>query len=52
VSTKTSVQLPRWEFSAPLTQAVQSTLKDWQTNNKMARLWRGDLSLWTGDDED
>jgi len=52
VSTKTSVQLPRWEFSAPHTQAVQSTLKDWQTNNKMARLWRGDPSLWTGDDED
>jgi transaldolase / glucose-6-phosphate isomerase len=52
VSTKTSVQLARWEFSAPLTQAVQSALKDWQTNNKMARLWRGDPSLWTGDDED
>jgi transaldolase/glucose-6-phosphate isomerase len=52
VSTKTSIQLPRWEFSAPHTQAVQSTLKDWQTNNKMARLWRGDPSLWTGDDED
>jgi transaldolase/glucose-6-phosphate isomerase len=46
------VQLPRWEFFAPLTQAVQATLKDWQTGNKMARLWRGDASLWTGDDED
>jgi transaldolase/glucose-6-phosphate isomerase len=46
------VQLPRWEFSAPLTQAVQATLKDWQSGNKMARLWRGDASLWTGDDED
>jgi len=52
VSTKTSIQLPRWEFSAPHTQAVQSTLKDWQTNNKMARLWRGDPTLWTSDDED
>jgi transaldolase / glucose-6-phosphate isomerase len=52
VSTKTSVQLPHWEFSAPLTQAVQSTLKDWQAGNKMARLWRGDPSLWTGEDED
>ena len=52
MSTKTSIQLPRWEFSAPHTQAVQSTLKDWQTNNKMARLWRGDPTLWTGDDED
>ena len=52
MSTKTSVQLPRWEFSAPLTQAAQSTLKDWQAGNKMARLWRGDPSLWTGEDED
>jgi transaldolase / glucose-6-phosphate isomerase len=52
VSTKTSIQLPLWEFSAPHTQAVQSTLKDWHTNNKMARLWRGDPTLWTGDDED
>jgi transaldolase / glucose-6-phosphate isomerase len=52
VITKTSIQLPRWEFSAPLTQAVQTTLKDWQAGNKMARLWRGDPSLWTGDDED
>jgi transaldolase / glucose-6-phosphate isomerase len=52
VTTKTSIQLPRWEFSAPLTQAVQTTLKDWQAGNKMARLWRGDPSLWTGDDED
>jgi glucose-6-phosphate isomerase len=52
VTTKTSIQLPRWEFSAPLTQAVESTLKDWQAGNKMARLWRGDPSLWTGDDED
>jgi glucose-6-phosphate isomerase len=33
-------------------QAVQATLKDWQTGNKMARLWRGDASLWTGDGED
>jgi glucose-6-phosphate isomerase len=46
------IQLPRWEFSAPLTQAVQATLKDWQAGNKMARLWRGDASLWTGEDED
>jgi transaldolase / glucose-6-phosphate isomerase len=52
VSTKTSIQLPRWEFSAPLTQAVQATLNDWQTGNKMARLWRGDPALWTAEDED
>ena len=46
------IQSPRWEFSAPLMQAVQSTLNDWQSGNKMARLWRGDPTLWTGDDED
>jgi len=46
------IQSPRWEFSAPLTQAVQATLNDWQAGNKMSRLWRGDPTLWTGDDED
>ena len=52
MSTKAMIQSPRWEFSAPLMQAVQSTLNDWQSGNKMARLWRGDPTLWTGDDED
>jgi glucose-6-phosphate isomerase len=46
------IQSPRWEFFAPLTQAVQATINDWQAGNKMARLWRGDPSLWTSDDED
>lgn len=46
------IQSPRWEFSAPLAQAVQATLNDWQAGNKMARLWRGDPTLWTSDDED
>ena len=52
MSTKPIVQSPRWEFSASLTQGVDAALRDWQANNKMARLWRGDPSLWTGDDED
>jgi len=52
VSTRSIIQPPRWQFAAPLTQAVQATLKDWQSNQKMARLWRGDKSLWTSDDED
>jgi transaldolase/glucose-6-phosphate isomerase len=52
MSTKTMIQPPRWKFSAPLTQAIQATLKDWHANQKMDRLWRGDPSLWTGDDED
>lgn len=46
------IQSPRWEFSASLTQAVQATINDWQSGAKMARLWRGDRTLWTGDDED
>lgn len=41
-----------WNFSAPLAQAVDTALQDWQANKKMARLWEGDASLWTGDDED
>jgi glucose-6-phosphate isomerase len=52
VSTKSIIQPPRWQFAAPLAQAVQAMLKDWQANQKMVRLWRGDKSLWTGDDED
>ena len=45
------IQTPRWEFSAPLAQAVEATIEDWQANSKMARLWRGDPSLWSSDDE-
>ena len=51
MSTKSVVQPPRWEFAAPLAQAVQSTLQDWHANRKMARLWNGDAALWTGEDE-
>ena len=35
-----------------LKRAVDATLADWRANDKMARLWKGDKSLWTGDDED
>jgi glucose-6-phosphate isomerase len=45
------IQPPRWQFPASLTQVVQDTIKDWQANQKMARLWKGDASLWTNDDE-
>jgi glucose-6-phosphate isomerase len=51
VSTKSIIQPPRWQAPAPLTQAVQATLKDWQGNQKMARLWKGNATLWTNDDE-
>lgn len=34
-----------------LAQAVAATLADWQSNNKVQRLWNGDASLWTDTDE-
>ena len=42
-----SVDLPE-----ALKTAVDATLRDWQTNQKAARLWQGDKSLWSNDDED
>jgi transaldolase/glucose-6-phosphate isomerase len=55
--TQTAVNKPQprlqySDFPAPLKQAVDVTLKDWQANDKMKRLWKGDKSLWTNDDED
>ncbi|HET8725698.1 MAG TPA: bifunctional transaldolase/phosoglucose isomerase [Anaeromyxobacteraceae bacterium] len=31
---------------------VRGTLAEWAAGEKMARLWRGDATLWTGRDED
>ncbi len=31
--------------------AVQAVLQDWQAAGKTERLWRGDPTLWSGDDE-
>jgi len=31
--------------------AVQATLADWKSGGKVKRLWDGDASLWSGDDE-
>ena len=35
----------------PLNTLVQSTIEDWQSNDKIRRLWERDSSLWTGKDE-
>jgi transaldolase / glucose-6-phosphate isomerase len=45
--------LSRLKTSLPetLAAAVKSTIGDWQSGNKMQRLWQRDASLWTGDDE-
>jgi transaldolase / glucose-6-phosphate isomerase len=34
-----------------LSQAVQSTIADWRSGNKVQRLWQGDASIWTNGDE-
>ena len=45
--------MSRLKSSLPesLATAVKSNIADWQSGNKMQRLWRRDASLWTGDDE-
>jgi transaldolase/glucose-6-phosphate isomerase len=49
---KPKVQCQYSDFPAPIKQAVDATLEDWQKNDKVNRLWKGDKSLWTNDDED
>lgn len=49
---KPKVECQHCDFPEPLKQAVNATLKDWQANDKVNRLWKGDVSLWTSDDED
>jgi transaldolase/glucose-6-phosphate isomerase len=49
---KPKIQNVAYDLPAPLKQAVDAALKDWQDNSKMARLWKGDKTLWTNDDED
>jgi transaldolase/glucose-6-phosphate isomerase len=46
--------LSRLKSSLPetLTASVKATIGEWQSGNKMQRLWQRDASLWTGDDED
>src|ERR1700693_210256 len=38
-------------LSADLDGAVKKNLNDWRANGKVRRLWQGDASLWTGEDE-
>jgi len=47
------VSLNKLSYKLPpaLAEGVKSSLADWKTNNKVARLWQKDPSLWTGTDE-
>ena len=40
-----------YKLPPALAEGVKSSLVDWKTNNKVARLWQKDPSLWTGTDE-
>ncbi|HEY2821826.1 MAG TPA: bifunctional transaldolase/phosoglucose isomerase [Candidatus Acidoferrum sp.] len=46
-----SLNRQSYKLPAELSGAVQSSINDWKTNNKVSRLWEHDASLWTGDDE-
>jgi len=47
------VSLNKISYKLPpaLAEGVKTSLADWRTNNKIARLWQKDPSLWTGTDE-
>jgi transaldolase/glucose-6-phosphate isomerase len=41
-----------YKLPGPLAGGVKAALGDWKSNNKVARLWQKDASLWSGTDED
>jgi transaldolase / glucose-6-phosphate isomerase len=47
------VSLNRQSYNLPpqLAGAVSASLEDWKKNDKVARLWQKDASLWSGTDE-
>jgi transaldolase / glucose-6-phosphate isomerase len=46
-----SVNRQSYKLPQPLQQAVAASIEDWKNNNKVARLWQKDASLWTNTDE-
>ena len=40
-----------YKLPPALAEGVKTSLADWKTNNKVARLWQKDSTLWTGADE-
>lgn len=45
------LDLLTYKLPEALTTSLQASLKDWQTQGKIRRLWAHDASLWTGTDE-
>jgi transaldolase/glucose-6-phosphate isomerase len=46
-----SVNKQTYKLPNQLAGAVAASLDDWKANNKVARLWQKDASLWSGTDE-
>jgi len=46
-----SLNRQTYKLAGPLAGAVDASIEDWKRNNKVARLWQKDASLWTGTDE-
>jgi len=43
--------LQTYKLPEAIAAEVKATLEDWRVHGKVRRLWAGDASLWTGDDE-
>lgn len=41
----------KYKLPAELAAGVNAAIEDWGKNGKVRRLWAGDASLWTGEDE-
>jgi len=46
-----SLNRQTYKLPGPLAGAVAASLEEWKRNNKVARLWQKDASLWSGTDE-
>ena len=46
-----SLNTQTFRLPEKLAAAVATALDDWKKNDKVARLWKGDASVWTGADE-
>ena len=46
-----SLNRQTYKLAGPLAGAVAASIEDWKRNNKVARLWQKDTSLWSGTDE-
>lgn len=46
-----SVNTQSYRLPDKLSHAVAAATEDWEAHDKVARLWRGDASLWTNSDE-